>query len=175
MPIAFGVLTTDTQEQAEERAGHGRDNKGWEAAAAAIEMAELSSAHRCGAPRRASVDAGRATGPMTVSTARGRRRAREAALQMLYQMGDRAQPAPREAILTYWPRMMPRRQVPNLLRQFANALVRGTMQRVGEIDAVIAAQAQNWRVERMAVIDRMVLRLAIYETARGAGDAGEGR
>jgi 6,7-dimethyl-8-ribityllumazine synthase len=41
VPIAFGVLTTDTQAQAEERAGSGRDNKGWEAAAAAIEMAVL--------------------------------------------------------------------------------------------------------------------------------------
>ncbi|MEP6916858.1 MAG: 6,7-dimethyl-8-ribityllumazine synthase [Acidobacteriota bacterium] len=41
VPIAFGVLTTDSQEQAEERAGQGRDNKGWEAASAAIEMAVL--------------------------------------------------------------------------------------------------------------------------------------
>jgi 6,7-dimethyl-8-ribityllumazine synthase len=41
VPIAFGVLTTDTQAQAEERAGTGPDNKGWEAAAAALEMAVL--------------------------------------------------------------------------------------------------------------------------------------
>ena len=41
VPMAFGVLTTDTWEQAEERAGSGRDNKGFEAAAAAIEMARL--------------------------------------------------------------------------------------------------------------------------------------
>ena len=41
VPIAFGVLTTDTEAQAEERAGPGRDNKGFEAAAAAIEMAAL--------------------------------------------------------------------------------------------------------------------------------------
>ena len=41
VPMAFGVLTTDSQAQAEERAGAGRDNKGWEAAAAAIEMAVL--------------------------------------------------------------------------------------------------------------------------------------
>ena len=41
VPMAFGVLTTDTWEQAEERAGGGRDNKGFEAAAAAIEMAVL--------------------------------------------------------------------------------------------------------------------------------------
>ncbi len=41
VPIAFGVLTTDSQAQADERAGPGRDNKGWEAAAAGIEMAVL--------------------------------------------------------------------------------------------------------------------------------------
>jgi 6,7-dimethyl-8-ribityllumazine synthase len=41
LPIAFGVLTTDTQAQAEERAGKGPDNKGWEAAAACLEMAVL--------------------------------------------------------------------------------------------------------------------------------------
>jgi 6,7-dimethyl-8-ribityllumazine synthase len=41
IPIAFGVLTTDTQAQAERRAGDGPDNKGREAAAAAIEMAVL--------------------------------------------------------------------------------------------------------------------------------------
>jgi 6,7-dimethyl-8-ribityllumazine synthase len=41
IPMAFGVLTTDSPAQAEERAGAGRDNKGWEAAAAAIEMAVL--------------------------------------------------------------------------------------------------------------------------------------
>jgi 6,7-dimethyl-8-ribityllumazine synthase len=41
VPMTFGVLTTDTWAQAEERAGKGRDNKGFEAAAAAIEMAQL--------------------------------------------------------------------------------------------------------------------------------------
>ena len=41
VPIAFGVLTTDTQAQAEARAGDGPDNKGREAAGAAIEMAVL--------------------------------------------------------------------------------------------------------------------------------------
>jgi 6,7-dimethyl-8-ribityllumazine synthase len=46
VPMAFGVLTTDTWEQAEARAGNGRDNKGFEAAAAALEMAALFAATR---------------------------------------------------------------------------------------------------------------------------------
>ena len=41
VPIAFGVLTTDTEAQAQARAGDGPDNKGWEAASAAIDMAVL--------------------------------------------------------------------------------------------------------------------------------------
>ena len=49
VPMAFGVLTTDTWEQAEARAGDGRDNKGFEAAAAALEMAELFAALRAAA------------------------------------------------------------------------------------------------------------------------------
>lgn len=41
VPVTFGVLTTDTLAQAEQRSGAGTDNKGWEAAVAAIEMALL--------------------------------------------------------------------------------------------------------------------------------------
>jgi len=52
VPMSFGVLTTDTWTQAEERAGDGRDNKGFEAAAAAIEMAQLFRRLRPGAPAK---------------------------------------------------------------------------------------------------------------------------
>jgi 6,7-dimethyl-8-ribityllumazine synthase len=51
VPMAFGVLTTDTWEQANERAGEGRANKGWEAAAAAIQMASLFRQLRAGERR----------------------------------------------------------------------------------------------------------------------------
>lgn len=44
VPVAFGVLTTDTIEQAIERAGTKSGNKGWEAALSAIEMVALSEA-----------------------------------------------------------------------------------------------------------------------------------
>jgi 6,7-dimethyl-8-ribityllumazine synthase len=43
MPVIFGVITSDTLEQAIERAGSKAGNKGWQAAAAAIEMADLNS------------------------------------------------------------------------------------------------------------------------------------
>ncbi len=43
IPVIFGVITSDTLEQAIERAGSKAGNKGWEAAASAIEMADLNS------------------------------------------------------------------------------------------------------------------------------------
>jgi 6,7-dimethyl-8-ribityllumazine synthase len=51
VPMTFGVLTTDSWEQAEARAGAGRDNKGFEAAAAALEMAALFRSLRADARR----------------------------------------------------------------------------------------------------------------------------
>lgn len=92
----------------------------------------------------------------------GRRRARESALQMLYQM-EVGRAGAYEAIATYWPSRDAEEDLPEGLREFANGLVRGTTGRLAEIDALLRDHAQNWRVERMAVIDRLVLRLAVYE------------
>ena len=47
--------------------------------------------------------------------------------------------------------------------QYAQALVNGTLEHVGEIDELIRSQADNWRLERMPAVDRNILRLAIYE------------
>jgi N utilization substance protein B len=99
---------------------------------------------------------------MKPAEAAARRRAREAALQMLYQW-EIGRISPADTILTYWPA---REETPPLAavhREFADQLVRGTVSRVGEIDAMLGERAQNWRVERMAVLDRLVLRLATYE------------
>ena len=49
------------------------------------------------------------------------------------------------------------------LREFANDLVRETLARVEAIDQLLVVHAHNWRLERMAVIDRLVLRLAVCE------------
>ena len=98
---------------------------------------------------------------MTVVDAQARRRAREAALQMLYQC-EIGRTGACEAIATYWPARdaddLPERQ-----REFANTVVRGTLDRQTEIDQLLARHAQNWRVERMTVIDRIVLRMGVYE------------
>ena len=94
--------------------------------------------------------------------ASGLRRARAAALQMLYQW-EVGRVSAHEAIVTYWPSREDDEELPEALREFANALVTGTIRQIAEIDALLAAHAQNWRVERMAVLDRLVLRLAVYE------------
>ena len=99
---------------------------------------------------------------MSAADPAGRHRAREAALQMLYQW-EVGRASPHEAIATYWPAHDAEHTLDGPLREFANELVRGTIARVSEIDAMLAAHAQNWRVERMAIIDRLVLRLAVYE------------
>lgn len=109
------------------------------------------------------------------STSNSRHRARKAALQMLYQW-EVGRVSPQDAVRTYWPGrdappsaddeyadFDPEQAVDELGRAFANALVTGTIRRVAEIDAQIAAHAKNWRLERMAVLDRLILRMAIYE------------
>ena len=92
----------------------------------------------------------------------GRRRAREAALQMLYQ-SEVGKAGALEAIATYWPAREPDEQLDEPLREFANGLVRGVLGRRDEIDGHLSAHTQNWRIERMTVIDRIVLRLAVFE------------
>lgn len=46
---------------------------------------------------------------------------------------------------------------------WAKALVRGTAAEIGRIDPLIADHATNWRIERMAAVDRAILRLGVYE------------
>jgi N utilization substance protein B len=91
-----------------------------------------------------------------------RHRARHAALQMLYQW-EVGRAGVHEAIATYWPAREPEERLEEPNEQFANDLLRGTVARVEEIDKMLAERAKNWRVERMAVLDRLVLRLAVYE------------
>lgn len=99
---------------------------------------------------------------MSRADAAGRRRAREAALQMLYQC-EVGRVGAHEAARTYWDAHDEPEALADDLRVFANGLVHGATERVGEIDALIAAHATNWRIERMPVIDRLVLRLAVFE------------
>ena len=61
-------------------------------------------------------------------------------------------------------RCIPRRtQCSRERDEFLEQLVRGTVEKAGEIDALISSHAEHWRIERMPAVDRNILRLAIYE------------
>src|SRR5258708_5012407 len=88
-----------------------------------------------------------------------RRKARECALQMLFQF-DVAQPSKDELLRTYWGEMSEAKED---VQDFATRLAIGTIDHVEEIDNLIGVRAENWRIERMAIVDRNLLRLAVYE------------
>ena len=58
------------------------------------------------------------------------------------------------------------------LRAFAQTLAVGVSDKVGDLDPVIAAAAEHWRLERMNVMDRLILRLAVYEFQHEPGTPG---
>jgi N utilization substance protein B len=92
-----------------------------------------------------------------------RHRGREAAVQMLYQWEVGRSSIP-EVMQTYWLQdAAPDRPVSDEHRVFATALVNGVVAAVADIDPIISEAAENWRLERMNVMDRLVLRLAVYE------------
>ena len=92
-----------------------------------------------------------------------RHAAREAAVQMLYQweVGKLSMP---EVMSTYWtPGLTSDEPLGDQLREFASALANGVAASLERIDPLIAEAAEHWRIERMAVMDRIILRLAVYE------------
>ena len=95
-----------------------------------------------------------------------RHRAREAALQILYQW-DIARGEVERAAETFFTRQWPDADPPpDALRAFASALACDTAARIETIDPLIAGTAERWRPERMAVLDRLILRMAVCELMR---------
>jgi len=77
---------------------------------------------------------------------------------MLFQI-DLTGASPAEVFQDFWQGQT----IADELRQFAEALVLGVHGRRAELDRWIAASAEHWRIERMAVVDRNVLRMAVQE------------
>ena len=88
-----------------------------------------------------------------------RRKARELALQMLFQ-ADVAKQAPDDVRKSFWSE---RGQVEPDVRGFADDLFRIATDRAEEIDKKIETHAEHWRVERMAAVDRNILRAGVAE------------
>jgi N utilization substance protein B len=87
-----------------------------------------------------------------------RRKARELALQMLYQYDLSSNP-PAQIVDTFEELQ---KSKPNT-REFATKIFQGTIDNLEKIDEMITAQADNWRLSRMAVVDRNIIRMSIYE------------
>jgi N utilization substance protein B len=88
-----------------------------------------------------------------------RRKSRELTMQMLFQ-GDLGKQTPDEVRALFW---TSRDDVDTETRGFAEDLYRVATTRQAEVDALIESHAQNWRLERMAVVDRNLLRAAVAE------------
>ena len=88
-----------------------------------------------------------------------RRISRELTMQMLFQ-GDLGKQDPDQVRRLFW---QTRDDVDEKTRGFAEDLYRVATTRDKEIDELIQAHAQNWRLERMAAVDRNLLRMAVAE------------
>jgi len=99
---------------------------------------------------------------------RTRHRARQAAVQMLYQC-EVGQHDIEEVVRTFWSANLPGSEgAPEAVRTFAEQLVRLTTANREKIDPLIVETAEHWRLSRMAALDRIILRLAIGEFLDGS-------
>ena len=87
-----------------------------------------------------------------------RRKARELALQVLYQLECSGQKL-KEILSHYWEE----NPVPDEVRQFSEKLLEGTLRNLKELDMLIESVSTNWKLSRMASVDRNLLRQAAFE------------
>jgi len=87
-----------------------------------------------------------------------RTKSREFALQMMFQW-EIGRQEPKRIEDGFW-RIA---RAEKTTKEFANQLFEGAVAEANHLDDLVAAKAENWRPERMAVIDRAILRLAAYE------------
>ena len=90
-----------------------------------------------------------------------RRKARECALQMLFA-ADVAEMSADEVVRSYWAELG-ESELDETAREFATRLAARTLSNLELLDERIRSRAEHWRISRMAVVDRNILRLAVYE------------
>lgn len=88
-----------------------------------------------------------------------RRKAREYALQMLFQLDFTARAYDKKDLEEFWSDKKEKSDV----KEFAVELVKGTLNNLEKIDAMIETVTENWLLKRMAAVDRNILRFAAYE------------
>jgi len=90
---------------------------------------------------------------------RKRSKARELALQVLFAI-EISQTDPNEVISIFW---QERKNTLPEIKEFADCLIRGVLEKLVEIDTFISAHVSNWKFSRIATVDRNILRLGSYE------------
>jgi N utilization substance protein B len=88
-----------------------------------------------------------------------RRKAREYALQILFQTDFIKKNIDNEDFEVFW---SDKKESSNV-KEFTEAIVRGTLEKLSEIDKIIEKVTENWILKRMAAVDRNILRFAAYE------------
>ncbi len=94
-----------------------------------------------------------------MSASMKRRKAREYALQILFQSDFKEKKIDSKDLEEFWHDKKESKNV----KEFTEEIVRGTLNRLEEIDTVIEKVAENWLLKRMAAVDRNILRFAAYE------------
>lgn len=90
-----------------------------------------------------------------------RRRARECALQLMY-MWEYHRTLDHPGVRAFW-EALEREPEGREAREFAMRLVEGVIRRLADVDDLIRQASLNWRIDRMAMVDRNILRLATFE------------
>src|SRR5262245_48570227 len=89
-----------------------------------------------------------------------RHQAREAALQILY-FWEVGRTDPQQAIDAYFREHQP--DAAETVRSYAAEMVHGTIANIDSLDRAIERHSANWRLERLAALDRLILRMAVWE------------
>ncbi len=157
VPVIFGILTTDNLEQALERAGAKAGNKGAEAAVAAIEMMSLFAG---GAiyERRTRLSPVRPAQRNRGHSMKKRTKGRIWALQVAYSatVGGRDLEETLEEFIEY-------RHIAPENRKFTIRLLREFERNLEQVDRLLASHLKNWAPHRLAVLDRLMIRLGVTE------------
>ena len=141
IPISFGVLTTDTIEQAVERAGTKMGNKGFDAALSAIEMVNVLK-------------------NIGWFMSKYKKRARELVFRVLYT-SDITGKSIEDVYLEYLNRL--KGQLSPKTVEYSNEIIKNLKNHTKEIDEIISKNLKNWRLERLGYPEKALLRLGTYE------------
>lgn len=98
---------------------------------------------------------------MMASAGSQRHLGRERAVQALFFLENVEALAVQQGLADFWSSLD--EPTPKQAARFAEELVVGVMEHLAELDGAVQEQSESWRIERMAKVDRNVLRLAAYE------------